>query len=59
LAAAIEAAAEDDEQRLLAVAWIDASDRIVDSVNTLGHLAGKSGRFKHEDIAVNTGKNAA
>jgi len=38
LAAAVEAAAGNDDERALAAAWIDASDRIVDSVDTLAHL---------------------
>jgi uncharacterized membrane protein YccC len=38
LAAAVEAAAQGDDERALAAAWIDASDRIVDSINTLVHL---------------------
>lgn len=38
LVRAIEAAAAGDDERALAAAWADASDRIVDSVNTLAHL---------------------
>ena len=38
LAAAVEAAASGDDEHALAAAWIDASDRIVDSVDTLVHL---------------------
>jgi uncharacterized membrane protein YccC len=38
LAAAVEAAAGSDDERALAAAWIDASDRIVDSIDTLVHL---------------------
>jgi uncharacterized membrane protein YccC len=38
LAAAVEAAAHGDDEHALAAAWIDASDRIVDSINTLVHL---------------------
>jgi len=38
LVAAVEAAASSDDERALAAAWIDASDRIVDSVDTLVHL---------------------
>jgi uncharacterized membrane protein YccC len=38
LAKAIETAASSDEERALAAAWIEASDRIVDSTGTLAHL---------------------
>ena len=38
LAGAVEAAASGDDEHALALAWIDASDRIVDSVDTLVHL---------------------
>jgi uncharacterized membrane protein YccC len=38
LTAAVEGAARSDDERALAAAWIEASDRIVDSVDTLGHL---------------------
>ncbi len=38
LTAAVEAAAGSDDERALAAAWIDASDRIVDSIDTLVHL---------------------
>ena len=38
LAAVLGANVATDEERILAAAWIDASDRITDSVNTLEHL---------------------
>jgi uncharacterized membrane protein YccC len=38
LAATLDAAASDDAQRVLAAAWVEGSDRITDSVNTLAHL---------------------
>jgi uncharacterized membrane protein YccC len=38
MAAAAESAASDDDERALAAAWTEASDRIVDSINTLAHL---------------------
>ena len=38
LTAAVEGAARSDDERALAAAWIEASDRIVDSVDTLAHL---------------------
>ena len=38
LATAVETAARSDDENALAAAWIDASDRIVDSINTLVHL---------------------
>jgi len=38
LAAALDVAAADDAERVLAAAWIEGSDRITDSVNTLAHL---------------------
>ena len=38
LAVALETAAADDAERVLAAAWIEGSDRITDSVNTLTHL---------------------
>jgi hypothetical protein len=40
LAVALEAEAHTDDEHALAAAWIDASDRIVDSINTLVHLLG-------------------
>lgn len=43
LAAAVDAAARNDDERALAAAWIDASDRIVDSINTLVHLLDAKG----------------
>ena len=43
LAAQIEAAATDDEERALASAWVEASDRIVDSIGTIVHLLDKKG----------------
>jgi uncharacterized membrane protein YccC len=43
LARAIEAAATSDDERALAAAWADASDRIVDSIGTLVHLLEKAG----------------
>jgi uncharacterized membrane protein YccC len=42
LAAVIDAEAADADQRALAAAWIDASDRIVDTVNTLVHLLNRA-----------------
>ena len=44
LAQAIERAARTDDEKALAAAWIDASDRIVDSVGTLAHLLEKGSR---------------
>ena len=44
LAGAIEAAATNDDERVLAAAWADASDRIVDSINTLVQLLEKGGK---------------
>ena len=41
LSAAVEGAARSDDERALAAAWIEASDRIVDSVDTLAHLLGE------------------
>jgi uncharacterized membrane protein YccC len=41
LAGATEAAAAGDDERALAAAWVDASDRIVDSINTIAHLLEK------------------
>jgi len=38
LASALDSAAASDEERVLAAAWIEGSDRITDSVNTLAHL---------------------
>ena len=38
LATAIDAAAIDESGRMYGAAWIDASDRITDSVDTLAHL---------------------
>jgi len=38
LALAIEAAAASDDERALAAAWIEASDRIVDCIGTIAHL---------------------
>jgi len=38
LTVAVEGAARSDDEHALAAAWIDASDRIVDSVDTLAHL---------------------
>jgi uncharacterized membrane protein YccC len=38
LAAALDANAATEDERVLAAAWIDASDRITDSLNTLEHL---------------------
>jgi uncharacterized membrane protein YccC len=38
LAQSIERAARTDDEQALAAAWIDASDRIVDSIGTLAHL---------------------
>ncbi|HSE11473.1 MAG TPA: FUSC family protein, partial [Rudaea sp.] len=38
LAAAVDTAARSDDEHALAAAWVDASDRIVDSINTLVHL---------------------
>lgn len=38
LASAIDATAADDAQRLYGAAWIDASDRIADILDTLDHL---------------------
>jgi len=44
LAAAVQADAHSDEEIALAAAWVDASDRIADTVNTLAHLLnGKEG----------------
>ena len=43
LSAALEAAAGSENEHLLAAAWIDASDRITDSVNTLSHLLHRDG----------------
>jgi uncharacterized membrane protein YccC len=38
LSHALDAAAADENERVLAAAWIDAGDRITDSVDTLTHL---------------------
>ena len=38
LAAVLDAAAANDADRVLAAAWIEGSDRITDSINTLAHL---------------------
>ena len=38
LGAKLDADVTTDDERILAAAWIDASDRITDSVNTLEHL---------------------
>jgi uncharacterized membrane protein YccC len=38
LATALDKAASGDAERVLAAAWIEGSDRITDSVNTLSHL---------------------
>jgi len=48
LTAAVEAAARSDEERALAAAWIEASDRIVDSVDTLAHLLGEKKGLRAE-----------
>jgi uncharacterized membrane protein YccC len=42
LVSAVESGAASDDERALAAAWVDASDRIVDSVRTLAHLLGRS-----------------
>jgi len=44
LAQSIERAARTDDEQALAAAWIDASDRIVDSIGTLAHLLEKGSR---------------
>jgi uncharacterized membrane protein YccC len=44
LAQAIERAARTDDEQALAAAWIDASDRIVDSIGTMAHLLEKGSR---------------
>ena len=36
--------AKDDEERLRAIAWMEGSDRITDTVNTLAHLLGSRER---------------
>jgi uncharacterized membrane protein YccC len=41
LAASMLAAARTEDEQALAAAWVDASDRIVDSVRTLAHLLEK------------------
>jgi uncharacterized membrane protein YccC len=38
LAVAVEGAARSDDEHALAAAWVESSDRIVDSVDTLAHL---------------------
>jgi uncharacterized membrane protein YccC len=38
LATALEAAASNETEHVLAAAWIDASDRMTDSIDTIGHL---------------------
>ena len=44
LAAQIEAAATNDDERALAAAWVDASDRIADSIGTIAHLLARNER---------------
>jgi hypothetical protein len=44
----VEGAARSDDERALAAAWVEASDRIVDSVDTLAHLLGEKKGLRGE-----------
>ncbi|HZP65910.1 MAG TPA: FUSC family protein [Rudaea sp.] len=53
---ALEGAAATDAERLAAAAWIDASDRIGDSIDTLAHLLRGVPATKTEDSTTKSAK---
>jgi len=60
LATAVQSEAHSDEEIALAAAWVDASDRIADTVNTLAHLLNdKAGTKSGDQAARDEGRGSA